>query len=179
MSDDIDPRYLGMPVGIFASNGREYRVGDVLDFDEREWGGPCRFTLGFEKGAVTGCGSPSDWREWCTLHRAWDAESSKTFIPETPGLYLYEEDGEIGAVLYVDVGGKLACAGTLSPKDGVHDFAFELPPMQGEHEHVGSDGYVSPPDPVILGPLTSDEVVRMMVAAAHGQPVEAPRPTST
>jgi hypothetical protein len=58
---------VGFDTGIKDKHGNPIHIGDELRFDEREWGGPCIFTVGFVDGELTGCGSIGDWSEWCEV----------------------------------------------------------------------------------------------------------------
>lgn len=61
---------IGLDTGIKDRNGNPVHLGDVLEFDEREWGGKHIFTIEFEEGELNTI--PSDVSEWCTIVKKWN-----------------------------------------------------------------------------------------------------------
>lgn len=57
----------GQDTGLKDRNGRSVLVGDTIEFDEKEWGGPCRFEVKFEDGAIRVPGTLDDARSWWTV----------------------------------------------------------------------------------------------------------------
>lgn len=84
-----DNPWHGVPVGRNDVKGRPVHYGDVLDFDEKEWGAPCRFTIEFRKGETDMYGSPGDIPNFCTIHEKWD-KSTPVAPPAPPSLSLEE-----------------------------------------------------------------------------------------
>lgn len=57
----------GQDTGLKDRNGRSVLVGDTIEFDEREWGEPCRFEVKFEGGEIRVPGTLDDARSWWTV----------------------------------------------------------------------------------------------------------------
>ena len=57
----------GLWIGICDKDGNKIHIGDTLEFDEREYGCECIFTLTLEKGEFQHPGAMSDLSIWCKV----------------------------------------------------------------------------------------------------------------
>jgi hypothetical protein len=57
----------GLWIGINDMDGKPIHIGDTLEFDEKEFGEECIFTLTLEKGEFQHPGSVSDLSAWCKV----------------------------------------------------------------------------------------------------------------
>ena len=62
----------GLPIDCNDKHGDPIHVGDTLRFDEREWGEPHTFVIGFERAEVLYSGGVSDLDCWCEIIRRYD-----------------------------------------------------------------------------------------------------------
>ena len=69
-----EPVGLGVPIGVNDAAGRPIHIGDTLDFEEREYGCPCRFTIELNEGSIQHPGVTSDLSEFCEIAIPWDAK---------------------------------------------------------------------------------------------------------
>lgn len=61
------PRGFGVYIGVNDRAGRPIRIGDVLRFDEKQWGAPMTFQVELREGMIMHPGSTSDLEQWCTI----------------------------------------------------------------------------------------------------------------
>lgn len=63
-----DPDWIIMQLTPWMDSvGNNIYEGDVLEFDETEWGGECRFVMEWVDGEWSHNGTHSDLSEWCTV----------------------------------------------------------------------------------------------------------------
>lgn len=60
-------RGFGTHIGINDRLGRPIRIGDVLEFDAKEWGSPLTFQVTLKDGEISHPGTTRDLSEWCTI----------------------------------------------------------------------------------------------------------------
>lgn len=58
---------IGVPIGATDKHGVPVHIGDTVEFDEREFGGPCRFVIELRDGEIVHPGATGDLRSWCTV----------------------------------------------------------------------------------------------------------------
>lgn len=63
---------LGFWTGLYDRNGRKVHIGDTLEFDPKEWGGPNKTVVEFINGELNILGSVSSVAEWCTVTVGYD-----------------------------------------------------------------------------------------------------------
>ena len=63
---------LGVPIDLMDKHGEPVHVGDVIRFDEKEWGGPHTFTVQIKGGEILLSGAPGDMDEYCEVIQRWD-----------------------------------------------------------------------------------------------------------
>jgi hypothetical protein len=87
---ELDSVTRGMPIGINDRDGVQICVGDVLEFDEREWGNSStRFLIEIRDGQIVGNGTPSDWKNWCrVIHKAYRGDSGHSEAAPTQSPYI-------------------------------------------------------------------------------------------
>jgi hypothetical protein len=91
-----------MLIGVCDREGTPIRIGDTLEFDEREWGGPDnRFVVEWQPGRLLHNGSLSDLTEWCRVVERATAPSPWQLIETMPDGY---DD-----VLVCNAGGDVRC----------------------------------------------------------------------
>ena len=69
----VDNLPLGVPIGVNDQHGNPIHIGDKLDFDHREWGGPQQFVVELKDGTIQHPGCTSDLSSWCEIIESWDA----------------------------------------------------------------------------------------------------------
>jgi len=69
----VDLLPLGVPIGVNDRLGNPIHIGDKLDFDHREWGGPQQFVVELKDGTIQHPGCTSDLSSWCEIIESWDA----------------------------------------------------------------------------------------------------------
>ncbi len=84
--DDCNGLGLGVYIGLEDVNGYPIHIGDVLEFDVREWGSSEGnvFTVTLEKGDISGCGVPSEWPSFCRIIKSWNG-SNQHLMPDDTG----------------------------------------------------------------------------------------------
>ena len=72
----------GIPIGVNDRHGRPIHIGDTLQFDPVEWGGPDKpFTIILADGAIQHPGSTADLTNWCEKVDCWDSFQDNDHIP--------------------------------------------------------------------------------------------------
>ena len=61
----------GVAIGRNDREGNPIHIGDVLEFDESEFGEKCVFTIELEGGEIVHNGSASDLSNWCVIVTPW------------------------------------------------------------------------------------------------------------
>ena len=67
MSETPELRGFGVHIGVNDRRGRPIKIGDVLSFDPREWGGLMTFQIQLKDGEISHPGTTRDLSEWCTI----------------------------------------------------------------------------------------------------------------
>ena len=63
---------LGVYIDRKDSEGNKIHIGDTLEFDEKEWGGPITFVIELSEGQISHPGSTDDLSIWCKVIKKWD-----------------------------------------------------------------------------------------------------------
>lgn len=63
---------LGYWTGLYDRKGQKVHIGDTLEFDQAEWGGPNSCVVEFKDGELDVPGCPSEVSEWCTVIQRYD-----------------------------------------------------------------------------------------------------------
>lgn len=63
---------LGVPIGVSDHDGKPIHIGDILEFDQIEFGEHCVFTVVLERGEIIYPGSTSDLTEYCRVIKRFD-----------------------------------------------------------------------------------------------------------
>lgn len=63
---------VGMPIDREDKHGMPIHVGDMLRFDEKEWGAPCTFVIEVKRGEITHPGCCGDLDQWCEILTKFD-----------------------------------------------------------------------------------------------------------
>ena len=72
VANALNKRAEGVPIGVDDRTGRPIHIGDLLEFDEKEYGAECRFTMRLRHGTLEHPGPTGDLSQWCTIIRGWD-----------------------------------------------------------------------------------------------------------
>lgn len=63
---------LGYWTGLYDRNRRKIHIGDTIEFDPSEWGGPNSTVVEFKDGELNMPGAISEASEWCTVTVRYD-----------------------------------------------------------------------------------------------------------
>jgi len=70
-----NPAWLGLPIDVRDRDGKELHVGDRVRFDEKEWGEPHEFIIGFEAGEICFSSTADDLESYATLVEPYAAKA--------------------------------------------------------------------------------------------------------